>query len=198
MNHFNLAERVKELRKQKGLSQENLAENSGLSLRTIQRIENNETVPRGDTLKKLAQALNCTPSDIVEWEVREDNSYLVIMSLSALGFLFFPILGIIIPLTLWILKREKTKGVDRLGKSILNFQITWVILLFSFYIIFVTGMMGGFLSGLLKAVSPNPFLSVLLLLGILYGYNIVLTIVNTVRVHQKKSVKYVPAIPILR
>src|SRR5690606_38403960 len=172
MNHFNLAERVKELRKQKGLSQEVLATESGLSLRTIQRIENNETVPRGDTLKKLAQALNCTPSDIVEWEIREDNSYLVIMSLSALGFLFFPILGIIIPLTLWILKREKTKGVDRLGKSILNFQITWVILLFSFYIIFVTGMMGGFLSGVLKSISPSPFLSVILLIGTLYGYNI--------------------------
>jgi transcriptional regulator with XRE-family HTH domain len=52
MNHLNLAERVKELRNRKGISQELLAEQSGLSLRTIQRIENNETVPRGETLKR--------------------------------------------------------------------------------------------------------------------------------------------------
>ena len=57
MNNLNLAQRVKDLRNRKGISQENLAEESGLSLRTIQRIENNETVPRGDTLKKLSIAL---------------------------------------------------------------------------------------------------------------------------------------------
>ena len=46
-----LGKRLKELRNRKGLSQEQLAEDSCLSLRTIQRIEKNETVPRGDTLK---------------------------------------------------------------------------------------------------------------------------------------------------
>lgn len=35
-----LAKKVKELRKRKGYSQEELAEKSGLSLRTVQRIEN--------------------------------------------------------------------------------------------------------------------------------------------------------------
>ena len=40
-----LAKRVKELRKRNGITQELLAENSGLSLRTVQRIENGETQP---------------------------------------------------------------------------------------------------------------------------------------------------------
>ena len=57
MNNLNLALRVKELRNRKGFSQETLAEESSLSLRTIQRIENNESIPRGDTLKRLANAL---------------------------------------------------------------------------------------------------------------------------------------------
>lgn len=39
MDNLNLAERVKELRSRKGISQELLAEESGLSLRTIQRIK---------------------------------------------------------------------------------------------------------------------------------------------------------------
>ena len=43
MNKNLLGLRIKELRKQKGMSQEFLAEESGLSLRTIQRIENGET-----------------------------------------------------------------------------------------------------------------------------------------------------------
>lgn len=37
-----LGTKIKELRKKKGLTQVDLSEKSGLSLRTIQRIENNE------------------------------------------------------------------------------------------------------------------------------------------------------------
>jgi transcriptional regulator with XRE-family HTH domain len=54
MENLELQKRVKELRIKKGLSQEELADNTALSLRTIQRIENKETVPRGDTLKKTS------------------------------------------------------------------------------------------------------------------------------------------------
>ena len=53
MKNKNLSKKVKELRKRKGFSQEELAENSGLSLRTIQRIENGETEPTGETLKRI-------------------------------------------------------------------------------------------------------------------------------------------------
>ena len=127
MNDLNLAKRVKELRGKKGFSQELLAEESGLSLRTIQRIENNETVPRGDTLKRLAIALGTSPDEIIDWKIQEDQNYLLLMNLSALGFLFFPILGIIMPLIMWIFKKEKLKYVDELGKSILNFQISWTL-----------------------------------------------------------------------
>jgi len=56
-----LANKVKELRTSKGLSQEELAVRSQLSLRTVQRIEGNETEPRGDTLKRLSTALSVPP-----------------------------------------------------------------------------------------------------------------------------------------
>ncbi|MFD2720924.1 helix-turn-helix domain-containing protein [Hymenobacter monticola] len=52
------AARIQALRKSKGYSQELLAEQSGVSLRTIQRVEQGETVPRGHTVQALAAALD--------------------------------------------------------------------------------------------------------------------------------------------
>ncbi|MBH8557678.1 helix-turn-helix domain-containing protein [Hymenobacter negativus] len=51
------AARILAIRKSKGFSQELLAEQSGVSLRTIQRVEQGETVPRGHTIQALATAL---------------------------------------------------------------------------------------------------------------------------------------------
>ena len=40
-----LGERIKEIRVAKGMTQLELAEKSGIALRTVQRIENNEVTP---------------------------------------------------------------------------------------------------------------------------------------------------------
>ena len=66
MENEKLAQRVKELRKLKGLSQDELAKNSGLSLRTIQRVENGETEPTGETLKRISSALDVTPNELID------------------------------------------------------------------------------------------------------------------------------------
>lgn len=58
METKNLAGKLKKLRTLRGMSQEYLAEESRLSLRTIQRIENNESTPTGETLKRLSVALD--------------------------------------------------------------------------------------------------------------------------------------------
>jgi len=54
---MNLAEKTISFRKEKGLTQEILAGYSKISLRTIQRIECNQSQPRVYTLKLLANAL---------------------------------------------------------------------------------------------------------------------------------------------
>lgn len=97
-----LAIRIKDLRNRNGFSQEELAEKTGLSLRTIQRIENGETEPRGDSLKRIATTFGVTPDEITDWQVIEDKNVLTMLNLSQLGFLAFPLLGIIIPLAIWI------------------------------------------------------------------------------------------------
>jgi len=65
MEKEKLAQRVKDLRKRQGLSQDDLAKESGLSLRTIQRVENGETEPTGETLKRISSGLDVTPNELV-------------------------------------------------------------------------------------------------------------------------------------
>ncbi len=137
MKNKNFANRIKELRVRKGLSQEELSEKTGLSLRTIQRIENGETEPRGDSLKRLTASLGVSPDEIIDWHLVEDNNVLCILNLSQIGFIIFPFLGIIIPMAIWILKKDKIIDVDKTGKSILNFQITWTAILFLTFLFFL-------------------------------------------------------------
>ena len=57
METGDLAKRLKNFRAKRGMSQEYLAEESRVSLRTIQRIENQESRPTGETVKRIAVAL---------------------------------------------------------------------------------------------------------------------------------------------
>lgn len=66
MENEKLAQAVKDLRKKKGLSQEELAKHSGLSLRTIQRVENGETEPAGETLRRISTALDVAPNELID------------------------------------------------------------------------------------------------------------------------------------
>ena len=60
-----LAKKLKELRALRGMSQEYLADESRVGLRTIQRIENNESEPTGETLKRIAIALDVELSELI-------------------------------------------------------------------------------------------------------------------------------------
>lgn len=192
-----MAKRVKELRSRKGISQEALANESGLSLRTIQRIENNETVPRGDTLRLLAIALDTSPDEIIDWKIKEDKGFLTMLSLSPLGYLIFPLLGLIISLIMWISKKDKVKHVNELGKSILNFQITLAILYSLFLLVLIIPRIFHVQIDWLPSIHINRnfmFLSV----AIFYLFPIAVVAVNAFRVYKGKSWRYMPALPILR
>jgi transcriptional regulator with XRE-family HTH domain len=58
METKDLGKNLKKLRATRGMSQEYLADESRVSLRTIQRIENNESEPTGETIKRIAIALD--------------------------------------------------------------------------------------------------------------------------------------------
>ncbi|HEX2396375.1 MAG TPA: helix-turn-helix transcriptional regulator [Bacteroidales bacterium] len=58
MKQPELGKRISELRKGKGLTQEELVEKCNISVRTIQRIENGEVMPRSYTIKTILAALD--------------------------------------------------------------------------------------------------------------------------------------------
>lgn len=191
MNKNHLAIRLKELRNQKGLSQEVLADESSLSLRTIQRIENGETNPTGDTLQRLSNALNVNPDELIDWSIKEDNKYLTFLNLSALTFLFFPMLGILVPFILWSSKKGKIKNINKLGKDLINFEITWTLILF-----FIPFLMFLFTKiGLLERLTLSIIFTII---GVMYLINLIFILINALRINNEKEVIYFPQIKFLR
>lgn len=129
--------KVKELRKKKGLSQEELADLSSVNLRTIQRIENNESEPRGKTLSLICDVLHVNIEELLDYGKQPDNSYLILFHLSVLSFIVIPLGNIIIPMILWTNKKDKIVGLKQVGANLLNFQILWTIITFIMIILAV-------------------------------------------------------------
>jgi transcriptional regulator with XRE-family HTH domain len=66
MNQPELGKKIAELRKAKGLTQEELVEKCNLSVRTLQRIESGDVTPRSYTIKTIFVALDYTIYDSSE------------------------------------------------------------------------------------------------------------------------------------
>lgn len=188
MKDSDISNTVKRLRKNKGLTQEQLAEDAKLNLRTIQRIENNESTPRGDTLKRIADSLKVSENEIFDLDTKEDRNVLLMMSLSQLTFLIFPILGVLVPMAIWIIKKDKDPTLDREGKVILNFQFVWVIIIFVLFFLYV----------LARFVHYPDQLSLLLPVMIIYIYNSLIIVFNSYRIHVDRKTYYIPYFRILK
>ncbi|WP_100627347.1 helix-turn-helix domain-containing protein [Algoriphagus formosus] len=122
-----LGNQLRNLRTKRGISQEELALQAGVSLRTVQRFENAETTPRGDTVQRLFQIFGKSPEEVLDWSIEDNRGFLSTMALSGLTFIFSPFLGIFIPLILWLNRRGKVTGVEDLGKKMINFLILMAI-----------------------------------------------------------------------
>ena len=103
MNRESLANNLKQLRKKKGFSQQELAALSQLSLRTVQRIEKGETEPIGHTLTQLANALEVSPEQLQNDDTSNKSPIFIIrtkkflqivliITLTLLGFVIVEIL----------------------------------------------------------------------------------------------------------
>ncbi len=110
------------------LTQEELAEKSGISVRTIQRIESGQE-PKGFTLKALAKALEVHESYFEENKIPENGDYTTqrwnkIINLSTLPFIWLPPLNILIPLALFFWKKQ----INPVTKKLLSIQIIWTLI----------------------------------------------------------------------
>jgi transcriptional regulator with XRE-family HTH domain len=191
MDYQGLAKQIQQLRKKQGLSQELLAEECGLNLRTIQRIESGSSEPRGDTLKRLAAALNVTPDEIVDWTIIKDDHYLTNLNSSSFSFLLFPLLGILVPLIIWISRKGKVKDLNHTAKEVLNFQISWTIFLFFSFIAY--SVFRNYQLKQITFVSPQMLETPLyfyVIFGFLYAINLAFILGNIVRLKSNQKAKY--------
>ncbi|MCX8531782.1 helix-turn-helix domain-containing protein [Chryseobacterium luquanense] len=134
---------LKKIREQQNLTQEELAEKSGISVRTIQRIEAG-TSPKGYTLKTLAATLEISEKDLLipilsveeisngidekvqEVENKDDINYSLvkIINLSSIPFAWFPIVNFLLPLSIMLFTKQKSQIV----KQIISLQIFLAII----------------------------------------------------------------------
>lgn len=135
---------IKELRTKKGMTQEELAEKTEVTARTIQRIENGEVDPRAYTLQMIAKALDVDFSMFVESESDEsqevkrvnDNNWLGLLHLSGM-------IPVIVPTVLiWNSKKDEIKGISDHYRSVITFQLMIIgAILGCLWIYYKTGML---------------------------------------------------------
>lgn len=108
-----------------------------------------------------------------------EKQWIVLTHLSGLGMYIFPFGNIVIPMIIWVSKKQEFPSIDEHGKAVLNFQISitiWLIIA----AIFVFLLIG---------------LPVLIVLGILH---IVFVIIGTLKADQGIVYNYPLTIDFIR
>ncbi len=164
---------IRELRIKKGMTQEELAAKTNISVRTIQRIEKDKVDPRAYTLQTITAALD------VEFEVlnknnerdlqleiaKESKIWLPLLHLSGLFLFLIP------PVIIWFCKKDKIENMREHGIDVINFQLSmWLIIVPS-----------GILAFLLITIP------IIIFIGI---YSTGIIIINTFKVINNQPYKY--------
>jgi transcriptional regulator with XRE-family HTH domain len=165
-----LGEKISSLRKSKGISQELLAENSRVSLRTIQRIEAGTVTPRLFTLKTLATALAVPIEELSRTKNNNLESFqgftkLKLINVAALVGIVIPLSNIVFTLILWRKFKELPLVADA-GRRIVSFQLLWTlatVALVFFMPIVQYSIIGSFVIG---RFPPTAFLIYVLMLAV--------------------------------
>jgi len=131
-----IGQKILEIRKRKGLSQEALSDLAKINLRTLQRIEKGETEPQGNTLRNLCNVLEINIEDILDYGKVIDNKFLQYFYLSVLSFFVIPLGNLIVPMILWVTKRDKIIDLNKLGIALLKVQLVWTIFFYGSLIAF--------------------------------------------------------------
>lgn len=182
--------RLKTLREQQNLTQEELSEKSGVSVRTIQRVESG-IEPKGYTLRVLAESFGIKEKELISQSFEnetKDNSLeknigngafisinyatIKLINLSSLPFIVVPFFNILIPLLLMVTMKSK----NAITKQIISLQIMWTILA---PIIF---MLGIFLK-----LGSQFTLVLIILLGLL---NVYIVLRNAFEIDKNQKLYY--------
>lgn len=136
-------EKLTELRKLKGFSQEKLAEEAGINIRTLQRLEKGDVKPQPYTLGQLAASLGVTIEDLcisasTDSPITESKKELSLLHFIALLGCVFPLGNIIAPFLFWIYKNDGSENRNIHARAIINFHISWLVYLFIVLLLYFT------------------------------------------------------------
>ena len=168
MNNQSLADKLKYYRQLQGYSQEELSSRTNVTVRTIQRIEKAEVNPHLNTVKLLAVALEVDVDDLLLLENPKHETikkkWLLLLHATPLLGIFLPLFNVLIPLFIWIHKREDNPIYDLHGRKVINFQITACIFIIASFIGLLTIEKWGFII----FISIIPICMVIILFNIFY------------------------------
>jgi len=193
MKQPDLGLKVSELRKEKGFTQEQLAEDCEVTPRTIQRIESGEVEPRPFTRNSLSNVLEF---DLGKNDVGNERIVVAALHLSSMFCV------VLIPLVIWSLFKNRSYQVDKHGRQVLNFQISITLALFAGVFCLVIGLPAGvifleqgygdqLLMAILALVSVLP----MILIGFFVFYQ---GIANTLRFLNDQETRYPLSIKFLK
>ncbi|HYC87550.1 MAG TPA: helix-turn-helix domain-containing protein [Chryseosolibacter sp.] len=191
MDKSTIAKKIIHFRKIKGVTQEHLAEATGLNVRTIQRIEAGEVDPRLYTLKTIADALEINLEELLPEPTQHELNQLAILHITPAGFFLFPVFGnVLLPFIFWMLKREEVNGMNRHGRDILNAQLTYSIIVG----ILLAGQMTIMFMPVLFRDVPFPhqylmYFPIYLVVGLVASFIVfgLLPAINALRVYRGKE-----------
>ena len=75
-----IGQRIRIIRKEKNLSQQNLSEKAGVGIDYISNLETKGSNIKIDTLEKIITALNITPSELFESRISPKNPHLELLA----------------------------------------------------------------------------------------------------------------------
>lgn len=166
---------IQSYRLEKNLTQAELAEKAGLSLRTIQRIEAG-VIPKRYTLKSIAGVLGIDPEIITKNKEEDvDFSRVKMINLSALCFIIIPFGNIILPSILTY--KSKDERIKLFGKNIISIQIIWTL------ITSVLMIISPFIQKLISSKIPM----LIIVLVFLMSLNIIVILINGVYLTKKSD-----------
>ncbi|UJH68708.1 helix-turn-helix domain-containing protein [Allomuricauda sp. SCSIO 65647] len=172
MKQPELGRRIIELRKQKGLTQEELVELCNINVRTLQRIENGEVTPRSYTIKTILSALDEDYESILLTEQQESDFILNVSKKEAKSVHTLLTIALVSGI-LYLISSSLEGVVDyfRFFEDELVFGMVGSVLLKVLSMVFYATMVYGFLiSGKLLKNYLMKIASVLLLMACLVFY----------------------------
>jgi transcriptional regulator with XRE-family HTH domain len=136
-----ISQKIAAARKKKGLTQEQLAGLTNITVRTIQRIETGKTSPRSYTLKAIAAALeisfeelnategdnNNGANDSIDLLSKEENGkhLLQIVCGSCFSYLVIPFVHFLIPSYILKKSQEQNPKIIAFARRVIRVQLYW-------------------------------------------------------------------------